>query len=262
MSYELGPDGKPRPINRNPWDEAPSTKTPTLIDGMPIELGHANPWPEPEDPKPAVLLAHGMKFVWDIWKTTGTINALAHAGHEVIAPDLPQLLGARGEANRFPASRTRLREPVEPGDFLASTLQHFGVEKAVAGFHSRSAEDFASPIVRNRSDLLSGLVLIAPVGFEIPDEPSEVPALIAWGKRDKVADPSNALLVAKGFETSVVAMFDDRNTYPETMGHAPHLDNQVAFNEVFAWFAEDPATAHQRIGDISLSTVSISAIAA
>jgi pimeloyl-ACP methyl ester carboxylesterase len=80
---------------------------------------------------PPVLLLHGFPDSWQLWRPQ--LEALANAGHRVIAPDLRGF----GQSDR-PEDTAAYRMPVLVGD-VVGVLDHYGVERAAVIGHDWGA---------------------------------------------------------------------------------------------------------------------------
>ena len=138
-----------------------------------------------------VLLLHGGRFSSQTWRELGTIDALAAAGHRVVAIDLPGY-------GRSSSSR------VKPEDFLAQALPDLGLERPVVVSPSMSG-GFSLPLVAQHPDRVGGFVPVAPVGIDTHRRALRrvrVPTLIVWGENDRVVPVAQAEVLADALDGS------------------------------------------------------------
>lgn len=220
------------------------------VDSWQLAFYNALPKTDSNPPKPPLIFAHGARFNWDIWRKTGTLAALQSEGFRTIGIDLPP-------GGNFSETRTRGSAMSDPVAFFSAVSDRFRIEQSVGVFPSQSAPDLGYPIVRRVPHLLAGAVFVAPIRVEVVVPSSGVPSLIVWGDQDTVAPPSNAEIASIGFTNSVIARIDSGSS-PQFNGHAPYIDRNEEFNQLIAWFSQDPSSAATRIGEISLQHTQVS----
>lgn len=174
----------------------------------------------PEEGRP-VLLLHGAAFDSETWQKLGTIDALAKAGHRVIAVDLPGF-------GKSPANN------IAPSSFGIDLLTHLGIDRAVVVSPSMSGR-VSLPLVHLHPQRLAGFVPIAPVGsveYASKLKNSPVPALVVWGEKDKLLPSAQARKLAKGFDKAEVLILPGAR-------HPAYLDQPRMFHEGLLKFIEE-----------------------
>lgn len=167
------------------------------------------------DAERGVLLLHGAAFGAHTWEELGTIEALARAGHRVVAVDLP------GYGDSEPSE-----EP--PAAFLLDLLDRLGLERAVIVSPSMSGR-FSLPFLESHPERVAGFVPIAPVGADSLRGPVAVPALVVWGEADRMFPPAGAAELAERFTRAEVAILPDAR-------HPAYLDRPDRFHELLGAF--------------------------
>lgn len=205
-------------------------------------------------PKETFIFAHGAKFNWEIWRKTGILDYLRDKGHRVLAFDLPPNSGFENTRTTGPA----MDKPVE---FWKRLLYGFNLESAVGVFPSLSGHNLAMPILREAPDTLSGAVLIAPINADRYRKATDVPTGLIWAKEDEVAPAINAAKIAKHFSNVTTLMLEGagNNTNGDPMNHAPYISRTADVLSYLEWFGQEPATASQRVGELSIRGAVLSA---
>jgi abhydrolase domain-containing protein 14 len=144
-----------------------------------------------------VLLLHGAAFTSETWRELGTIAALAHAGHHVVALDLPGF--GNSEASRVPRQ-----------DYLYQALAELWPASRFVIVSPSMSGGFSLPFVARHPDRVAGYVPVAPVGigeYLGALKKVHVPALVVWGDNDRVVPVSQAGVLAEalGGETLILA---------------------------------------------------------
>ncbi|HEX9795260.1 MAG TPA: alpha/beta fold hydrolase [Planctomycetota bacterium] len=165
-----------------------------------------------------VLLLHGAAFQAETWRETGTLAALAGAGYRAVALDLPGYGGS-------PAS------PLAGAEFLGAALDALRMEAAVVVAPSMSG-GFALPFLIAHPERVRGLVAVAPV--RIPQyagalEGFATPALLVWGRLDRVVPLAHAELLANALRNARTEILDGA-------GHPCYLDAPVEFHRALLEF--------------------------
>lgn len=171
----------------------------------------------PADGRP-VLLLHGAAFDSETWQKLGTIDALADAGHRVIAIDLPGF-------GKSPARRT------DPSSFGVELLAHLGIDRVVVVSPSMSG-GASLPLVLHHPDRVAGYVPIAPVGsveYAKKLKGSPVPTLVIWGEKDRLFPPAQATALAESFENAEILILPGAR-------HPAYLDQPEMFHEALLKF--------------------------
>jgi LmbE family N-acetylglucosaminyl deacetylase/esterase/lipase len=193
--------------NQSRWIEVEGTRVHYLIEGD-------------ERGRPIVLL-HGARFQAQTWKEIGTMKALAQAGYQVIAVDLP---GYGKSAPSQGTARTWLRV----------LLDVVKIEKPVVVSPSMSGR-FALPLVTEEPQRAAGFVAVAPVG--IPSYKDQLhritaPVLAIWGEHDEIVPPDQANLLVKSVKRG-------RKVIISGGSHAPYLSDPAAFHEALLRFLRE-----------------------
>lgn len=171
----------------------------------------------PADGRP-VLLLHGAAFDSETWQKLGTIDALANAGHRVIAVDLPGF-------GKSPARRS------DPSSFGIELLDHLGIDRVVVVSPSMSG-GASLPLVLHHPDRVAGYVPIAPVGsleYAKKLKNCPVPTLVIWGEKDQLFPAAQAAVLAEGFERAEVLILPGAR-------HPAYLDQPEMFHEALLKF--------------------------
>lgn len=193
--------------NQSRWIEVEGSRVHYLIEGD-------------EKGRPIVLL-HGAKFQAETWKEIGTMKALAQAGYNVIAVDLP----GHGKSG---ASQGDART------WLRGLLDALKVEKPVVVSPSMSGR-FSLPLVTEEPQRVSGFVAVAPVG--IPRSRDQLqritaPVLAIWGENDRIVSLDQADLLVRSVKQG-------RKVIIPGAGHAVYMDAPAAFHEELLRFLKE-----------------------
>ncbi len=178
-----------------------------------------------------VLLLHGARFDAGTWRELGTLEVLAREGYRAVAVDLPGF-GASPGAD------------VDPEAFLGRLLGALHLHRPVLVAPSMGGR-FAFPLAVGRPGLLSGLVLVAPVGVAAHADRLAritVPTLVVWGSEDTVIPPAQADVLAGGIPGA-------RKVILQGARHPCYLDRPGEFHrELLVFLADLPAGDGGRFG--------------
>ncbi len=167
---------------------------------------------------PTVLLLHGQRFSAETWRELGTLEMLARQGYRALALDLPGYGGS--EPSDIPPER-----------FLASVLPLLADSPAVVVSPSMSGR-FSFPLLVRRPGFVVGFVAVAPVGVQENLESvrgMDLPALLIWGKDDKVVPLRDARALGEALPNS-------RQVVLEGAGHPSYLDATAEFHRELLLF--------------------------
>lgn len=168
-----------------------------------------------------VMLFHGAKYSVAAWQRTGTLKALAMAGYNVIATDLPGYGRSRGQV---PA--------LFRGDYVRALIRAVAVFRPYVVSPSISGT-FTLPVLMKTPERIRGFIGVAPVGLSTftPEEYSKVdfPTMFMYGANDPMHGEGAA---------TVKAIPHTRVEVIPNAGHACYLDAPDAFHQLLLAFLE------------------------
>ncbi len=166
----------------------------------------------------SIVLLHGASFSSETWQKTGTLEALASAGYQAFAIDLP------GFGKSEPAS-------IDPAVWMDELLDELSAEMPVLLAASMSG-GYALPFITAHPASLSGFVAVAPVG--IPNYREQLhaitaPVLAVWGEQDHIVPTSDAELLVKSVKRGRLIIIPNGT-------HAPYMSDPTFFNRELLQF--------------------------
>jgi abhydrolase domain-containing protein 14 len=161
-----------------------------------------------------VIFLHGARFQASTWRELETLDRVAQAGYRVYAIDFPGF-------GRSPMCAWSHE------DVLKALIDQEAVSRPVLVGPSMSGK-ICLDFVLERPDLVGGLVLIGAVGVHEKREQLhtiEVPCLVFWGGKDRVAPLESGKLLAEKIKGAELKVF-------EGASHPCYLD------EPYLWHTE------------------------
>jgi abhydrolase domain-containing protein 14 len=176
----------------------------------------------------SMALLHGASFSSATWQETGTLEALASAGYQAFAIDLPGF----GQSERTSTS---------PIAWMGELFDQLSVEVPVLLAASMSG-GYALPFITTQPGRISGFVAVAPVG--IPKYREYLPAITApvlaiWGEQDHIVPLRDAELLVNSVKRGRLVIVPKAT-------HASYMSDPLFFNRELLPFMAMCAQEHAK----------------
>lgn len=156
-----------------------------LVDGETIRINYIASFSNRRVSNGDVLLLHGARFTAETWKDVGTLVALAEAGFNAIAIDLP----GHGKS---PYSTVTSND-----DLMLAIISAFELTKPTLISPSMSGK-YSLSLLQIHPSAISRFIPVAPVffdGFNPSKLPSGMPTLVVWGSEDLPGEERSKILL-------------------------------------------------------------------